>query len=92
MHLISKSRTVFLKLNTQIHDWSLQDVFTVSVGNLPPHADVLIKITYVAELPLEGEQISFILPGCVAPWTKKTALATQIQVRFSWHCVLFQIW
>ncbi|XP_057306534.1 protein mono-ADP-ribosyltransferase PARP4-like isoform X3 [Hydractinia symbiolongicarpus] len=55
------------------------DVFTVSVGNLPPHADVLIKITYVAELQLEGEQISFVLPRCVAPWTKKTALATQIQ-------------
>ncbi len=26
------------------------DVFTVSVGNLPPGADVLIKITYVTEL------------------------------------------
>ncbi|XP_057306524.1 protein mono-ADP-ribosyltransferase PARP4-like isoform X2 [Hydractinia symbiolongicarpus] len=72
---ISKSHGAYLMEEQE----EQADVFTVSVGNLPPHADVLIKITYVAELPLEGEQISFILPGCVAPWTKKTALATQIQ-------------
>jgi len=40
---------------------SVFDVFTVSVGNLPPGASVLI--TYVAELLVEGENIVFSLPG-----------------------------
>ena len=53
----------------------------MSVGNLPPKADVLIKITYVAELPFDGELINFVLPGCVAPWTKDAAMANKIQVR-----------
>ena len=57
-----------------------QDVFTVSVGNLPAGADVLIKITYVAELSLEFEDISFWLPASVAPWTKTSALDTITQV------------
>jgi len=58
------------------------------VGNLPPKADVLIKITYVAELPLEGEQINFVLPGCVAPWTKDSAMADKAQVdNFTRSCV-----
>ncbi len=52
----------------------------MSVGNLPASADVLIKITYVAELALEGEQISFSLPGSVAPWTREDALAETTQV------------
>lgn len=58
----------------------LQDVFTVSVGNLPPGASVLIKITYVAELQVEGELISFRLPGSVAPWKKDTAMKDITQV------------
>ena len=45
-----------------------QDVFTVSVGNIPPGAGVLIKITYVCELQVEDELINFRLPGSVAPW------------------------
>jgi len=57
-----------------------QDVFTVSVGNLPPGASVLIKITYVAELLVEGENIVFSLPGSVAPWKKDAALDTTTQV------------
>lgn len=52
----------------------------MSVGNLPANSDVLIKITYVAELALEGELINFVLPGCVAPWTKDAALDTVTQV------------
>ena len=40
----------------------------------------MIKITYVAELPFDGELINFVLPGCVAPWTKDAALATKVQV------------
>ena len=46
-------------------------MFTVSVGNLPPQAIVVIKITYVTELQVEGELINFRLPGSVAPWKQK---------------------
>lgn len=59
---------------------ALQDVFTVSVGNLPPDASVLIKITYVAELTVEGEHIVFRLPGSVAPWKTEAALCEVTQV------------
>ncbi len=54
----------------------------MSVGNLPPGAEVLIKITYVAELVVEGEQIVFSLPGSVAPWKQQAALdeTTQMDV------------
>ena len=62
-----------------------QDVFTVSVGNLPPGASVLIKITYVAELLVEGENIVFSLPGSVAPWKKNVALDTTTQVSVCVH-------
>ena len=59
------------------------DVFTVSVGNLPASARVLIKITYVAELALEGEMINFSIPGTVAPWRRDKALedVTQADVK-----------
>ena len=39
-----------------------KDIFTVSVGNLPPQTEVLIKITYITELPLFGEDIIFTIP------------------------------
>ncbi|XP_065065834.1 protein mono-ADP-ribosyltransferase PARP4-like isoform X2 [Rhopilema esculentum] len=55
------------------------DVFTVSVGNLPAAARVIIKITYVSELPLEGEMVNFSLPGSVAPWKRDKALDQVIQ-------------
>ena len=51
----------------------------MSVGNLPPRASVLIKITYVAELTVEGDHIVFGLPGSVAPWKQETALDQTIQ-------------
>ena len=67
-----------------------QDVFTVSVGNLPAGAAVLIKITYVAELQVEGEMISFRLPGSVAPW-KKDSLKETTQVKlYQLMCRLFE--
>ncbi|XP_078664712.1 uncharacterized protein LOC144907477 isoform X2 [Branchiostoma floridae x Branchiostoma belcheri] len=59
-------------------DEETPDVFTVSVGNLPPRASVLIKITYVSELAVEGENICFRLPGSVAPW-QKDSLSEEIQ-------------
>ena len=52
----------------------------MSVGNLPPKASVLIKITYVAELLTEGELIQFNLPGSVAPWEKDPHLSQVTQV------------
>ena len=58
-----------------------QDVFTVSVGNLPPGAHVLIKITYVSELLVDREHICFTLPGSVAPWKRNKALEEITQVK-----------
>nr|KAG5699378.1 hypothetical protein BaRGS_008286 [Batillaria attramentaria] len=60
-------------------DEETPDVFTVSVGNLPPGATVLIKITYVAELQVEAELISFRLPGSVAPWKHDSATKDKTQ-------------
>ena len=65
-------------------------MFTVSVGNLPPGASVLIKITYVAELLVEGENIVFSLPGSVAPWKKDAALDTTTQVSMC-VCINFHV-
>ena len=62
--------------------FSSQDVFTVSVGNIPSGATVLIKITYVAELAVEDENIVFNLPGSLAPWSRDQALKDSTQVRF----------
>jgi hypothetical protein len=52
----------------------------VSVGNIPPGATVLIKITYVAELPVEDENIVFNLPGSLAPWSRHQTLKDYTQV------------
>ncbi|XP_064404134.1 protein mono-ADP-ribosyltransferase PARP4-like isoform X3 [Halichondria panicea] len=60
-------------------DEETPDVFTVSVGNLPPGASVLIKIIYVAELAVEGDNIVFSLPGSVAPWKQEAALDASTQ-------------
>ena len=51
----------------------------MSVGNLPPGCTAVIKITYVSELIVDGDHISFRVPGSVAPWTQKTALDTETQ-------------
>ena len=66
-------------------------MFTVSVGNLPPGASVLIKITYVAELLVEGENIVFNLPGSVAPWKKDAALDTTTQVKLLGIIIIFAL-
>ena len=41
---------------------------------------MLIKITYVAELQVQGELIDFFLPGSLAPWEKESALSQVVQV------------
>ncbi|XP_048771319.2 uncharacterized protein LOC125677345 isoform X2 [Ostrea edulis] len=59
------------------------DVFTVSVGNLPPKSEVLIKVTYITELGVEGDSIALTIPATVAPWVKDSALAQQTQAETS---------
>ncbi|GFR66346.1 poly [ADP-ribose] polymerase [Elysia marginata] len=66
-------------------DKETPDVFTVSVGNLPAGACVLIKITYVTELRIEDEKISFRLPGTVAPWKENQALLQATQTELKSH-------
>ncbi|KAL8613683.1 hypothetical protein ACOMHN_029775 [Nucella lapillus] len=68
-------------------DEETPDVFTVSVGNLPPNATVLIKITYVAELQVEAELITFRLPGSVAPWKEDSATKEKTQDKLDTHKV-----
>jgi Ca-activated chloride channel family protein len=48
-------------------DQETPDVFTASLGNIPPGAEVLVRITTVAELPLEGDDIRFTVPTTVSP-------------------------
>jgi Ca-activated chloride channel family protein len=43
------------------------DVFQASIGNLPAGKEVLVKITYVTELSVEGGQLQFVVPTTVAP-------------------------
>jgi poly [ADP-ribose] polymerase len=55
------------------------EVFSVSVGNLPANCEVVIKITYVAELPIDNSDIIFRLPAKVASWQSKQALESKDQ-------------
>ncbi|XP_029981428.1 protein mono-ADP-ribosyltransferase PARP4 [Sphaeramia orbicularis] len=61
-------------------DQDAPDVFTISVGNLPPGATVLIKVTFVSELIVKDGSILFSLPGSVAPWQEREALNQTTQV------------
>lgn len=64
-----------------------QDVFTISVGNLPPGATVLIKVTFITELVVRSGSIVFSLAGSVAPWQQSAALNLTTQVRHDWSLV-----
>lgn len=64
-----------------------QDVFTISVGNLPPGATVLIKVTFITELAVRSGSIVFSLAGSVAPWQQSAALNLTTQVRHDWSLV-----
>ncbi|CAF1244398.1 unnamed protein product, partial [Didymodactylos carnosus] len=55
-------------------DQEQPEVFSVSVGNLPPNCEVVIKITYVAELTIENDDIVFRLPAKVASWQSQMAI------------------
>jgi len=43
------------------------NVFTLSVGNLKPHSEVLIEIAYITLLDMEGEKLRFFLPTTISP-------------------------
>ena len=43
------------------------DVFQASVGSLPPGKEVLLKLTYVTELTVEGDSARFVIPTTVSP-------------------------
>uniref|UniRef100_A0A8C8EL23 Poly [ADP-ribose] polymerase n=1 Tax=Oncorhynchus tshawytscha TaxID=74940 RepID=A0A8C8EL23_ONCTS len=60
-------------------DQDAPDVFTISVGNLPAGATVLIKVTFVTELVVMEGLINFSLPGSVAPWQQSSALNQRTQ-------------
>ncbi|XP_024919800.1 poly [ADP-ribose] polymerase 4 isoform X1 [Cynoglossus semilaevis] len=61
-------------------DQDAANVFTISVGNLPPNSTVLIKVTFVSELIIKDGGILFTLPGSVAPWQERSALNQTTQV------------
>uniref|UniRef100_A0A8C2ZWQ6 Poly [ADP-ribose] polymerase n=1 Tax=Cyclopterus lumpus TaxID=8103 RepID=A0A8C2ZWQ6_CYCLU len=62
-------------------DQDAPDVFTISVGNLPPGATVLIKVSFVSELIVKDGSVVFSLPGSVAPWQQSAAINQTTQVR-----------
>ena len=42
-------------------------MFQASVGNLPPGKEVLLKLTYVTELAVDGRRLRFAIPTTVSP-------------------------
>ncbi len=48
-------------------DQERPDVFTASIGNIPPGKEVMVQISYVTELALEGDDLRFVLPTTVSP-------------------------
>ncbi|CAL8240846.1 unnamed protein product [Merluccius merluccius] len=68
-------------------DQDAPDVFTISVGNLPPGATVLIKVTFVSELIVRDGCVLFSLPGSVAPWQQSAALNQTTQASVEKTCV-----
>ncbi|CAF1056543.1 unnamed protein product, partial [Adineta ricciae] len=54
-------------------------VFSVAVGNLPANTEVIIKITYVAELEIENGDIMFRLPAKMTSWQSKQAIEARDQ-------------
>lgn len=48
-------------------DQERPDVFSASIGNVPPGAEVTITLITVCELPLAGDDVRFVLPTTIAP-------------------------
>ena len=61
------------------------DVFTVSVGNLPPKCDVVIRITYVLELRVNTGRraIEFVIPSSIHPQVREAAMREETQATTS---------
>uniref|UniRef100_A0A8C1SN22 Poly [ADP-ribose] polymerase n=1 Tax=Cyprinus carpio TaxID=7962 RepID=A0A8C1SN22_CYPCA len=70
-------------------DQDAPDVFTISVGNLPPGATVLIKVTFITELVVRSGSIVFSLSGSVAPWQQRAALYQTTQAQRCCNSVSF---
>uniref|UniRef100_A0A8C8YE31 Poly [ADP-ribose] polymerase n=1 Tax=Prolemur simus TaxID=1328070 RepID=A0A8C8YE31_PROSS len=68
-------------------DQEAPDIFTISVGNLPPRAKVLIKVTYITELSIQGAAAVFFLPAAVAPWQRDRALNENLQDTVKKICI-----
>ncbi|PKU38634.1 poly [Limosa lapponica baueri] len=68
-------------------DQDAPDVFVISVGNLPPNATVVIKITYITELSFQHGCITFHLPASVSPWQQDKALNEKTQDTIKKVCV-----
>ncbi|XP_043851171.1 protein mono-ADP-ribosyltransferase PARP4 [Dromiciops gliroides] len=68
-------------------DQDSPDVFTVSIGNLPPQAKVLIKITYITELSFHHGCANFFMPATVAPWQQDKALTENLQDTVDKVCI-----
>ncbi|KAK2850221.1 hypothetical protein Q7C36_009004 [Tachysurus vachellii] len=68
-------------------DQDAPDVFTISVGNLPPGSTVLIKVTFITELVVRAGTIVFSLPGSVAPWQQSSAMNQRTQTTVEKICV-----
>ncbi|XP_048454258.1 protein mono-ADP-ribosyltransferase PARP4 [Rhincodon typus] len=60
-------------------DQAAADVFTISVGNLPANTSVIIKITYITELSVDREYISFLLSGSLTSQQRDKALQEKTQ-------------
>lgn len=57
-------------------DQERPNVFTVSVGNLPPRGEVTLELRWVAPLDLEGDTLRLMLPTTVSPrYTPRAAIA-----------------
>jgi len=79
-----KARAEYTKAISEGHGAYLMeeekpDIFSISVGNLPAFAEVLIKIIYVTELGVDGPNIVFVLPSSVSPPHKNKLLDEKIQ-------------
>ncbi|XP_044524909.1 protein mono-ADP-ribosyltransferase PARP4 [Gracilinanus agilis] len=68
-------------------DQDTPDVFTVSIGNLPPQAKVLIKITYITELSFHHGCASFFMPATVVPWQQDKVLNENLQDTVKKVCI-----
>ena len=55
------------------------EALSVSVGNLPPHCEVIIKLVYVTEQQLDDGKIVFRLPAALAPARVDSALQDATQ-------------